>query len=183
MNKLIKIGLATSMFVALSSAPAFAAEGSYNVGNSDRAVLYVYSSYTLSPAGYWDLRNATGIPVNATVTNVRESWQWCTSGCGQSGTHVLLYNGTGSSQNMDAYNGITAPFFKGQLARQNWSTRFWVEGQPFSNGAYIIPKFVIFWTDSTTLMNGMTHLNQDGTTDTELLPAGMNLITNTSPIN
>lgn len=32
-------------------------------------------------------------------------------------------------------------------------------------------------------MNGMTHLNQDGTTDTELLPSGMNPISNTSSIN
>lgn len=176
MNKFIKFGMATTLLAALSSATAtttYAAEGSYNVGNSTNAVLYVYTANTWSPAGYWDLRTSS-IPVNATVTYVRESWDLCTSGCGQTstGTHVYLFNGSGTYYPMDGYNGVTRSIFVGQSARQNWSTRFKVETQPFSNGAYIIPKFVIWWSDSTTLSSGMTNLYQDGSFDTELLPAG-----------
>lgn len=174
MSKKLWAAMAVMMTVGLTGSAA-SADGSISAGNSNPAVLYVYSAYTPSTIGYWDLTNFTSVPTTATVWAVQESWTMCTA-CNitASNMRVALFNGQGYGYYLGAQdNGVILDgAFDGEPVQQKWGTYFESFTNPYSNGGYIIPKFWLFWKDGVSGTSGITALEQNGKKETKLLPTG-----------
>ncbi|GFR39218.1 hypothetical protein PRECH8_25140 [Insulibacter thermoxylanivorax] len=140
----------------------------YNAGNSSPQTVWVYGTNVWSREGIWDLKNDSNIPDGATIDLISVAYDICTTylGCGMNynNTHVALFNSQGNGYYITS--GIYITNFRGEPAKQIWTTQYWVSNNLVGGRGWIKPVLRLYWNDPVTGTFGLTTINSNGDFET-----------------